>query len=71
MKRRRALRVTQRDEELAPCMQALKAEPPFGGDRRLWAHLRCVQPQAVTKKRMLRLRREPQLLVPPHARGSR
>ena len=43
MKRRRALRVAQRDEELVPCIQALKAEHPFWGYRRIWAHLRFVE----------------------------
>jgi hypothetical protein len=37
MKRRRALRVPQSDEELVPCIQALKAAHPFWGDRRVWA----------------------------------
>jgi hypothetical protein len=40
MTRPRALRVVQRDEELLPRMQALQAEPPFWGDRRIWASLR-------------------------------
>jgi putative transposase len=68
MKRRRALRVAQRDEELVPCIQALKAEHPFWGYRRIWAHLRFVQQRAVNKKRILRLMREQHLLVPPHLR---
>jgi hypothetical protein len=55
MKRRRALRVPQNDEELVPCVQALKAAHPFWGDRRVWAHRRFVQQRAVNKKRMLRL----------------
>jgi putative transposase len=68
MKRRRALRVTQSDAELVPCIQALKAEHPFWGYRRIWAHLRFVQQRAVNKKRILRLMREQHLLVPPHLR---
>jgi putative transposase len=68
MKRRRALRVTQSDADLVPCIQALKAEHPFWGYRRIWAHLRFVQQRAVNKKRVLRLMREQHLLVPPHLR---
>jgi putative transposase len=68
MKRRRALRVTQRDEELVPCIQALKAEHPFWGYRRIWAYLRFVDHLPVNRKRVLRLMREHQLLVKPNLR---
>jgi putative transposase len=68
MKRRRALRVPRRDGELLPCVQALKAEHPFWGDRPIRAYLRFVQQRAVNKKRLLRLMCEPPLLVPPHPR---
>ena len=68
MKRRRALRVTQRDEALVPGMQALKAEHPFWGYRRIWASLRFVDHLPVPSKRVLRLMREHQLLVTPHLR---
>jgi putative transposase len=64
----RRLRVTQSDEELVPCIQALKAEHQFWGYRRIWAHLRFVQQRAVNKKRLLRLMRAQPLLVPPHLR---
>ena len=66
MKRGRSLRVSQGDEDLVPCIQALKAEHPFWGYRRIWAHLRFVQQRAVNKKRILRLMREHHLLVPPN-----
>jgi len=68
MNRRRALRVTQSAEERRPCLQALTAEHPFWGDRRLWAQLRVVPQRSVNKQRILRLRREPQLRVPPQLR---
>jgi hypothetical protein len=58
--------VTPRDERRLPRLQALKAEPPGGGDRRLWASLRFVEPLPVKKKRIWRLMRAPQLLVRPH-----
>ena len=68
MKRRRALRVTPRDEALVPGIQALKAEHPFWGYRRIWAYLRFVDHLPVNSKRVLRLMREHQLLVKPHLR---
>ena len=58
----------QRDENLLPCIQALKAAHPFWGYRRIWAYLRFVEQRAVNKKRILRLMREHQLLVPPNLR---
>jgi putative transposase len=58
--------VSQRDEGLLPRIQALKAEHPFWGYRRIWAHLRFVERQAVNKKRVLRLMREHRLLVRPN-----
>jgi putative transposase len=65
--RRRSLRVMPRDEELLPRIQALTAEHPCWGDRRLWAYLRFVEPVPVNKKRVLRLRREHHLLVTPNS----
>ena len=58
---------------MLPPIQALKAEPPFWGDRRIWAYLRFVEQQPVNKKRILRLMREQQLLVTPnrHLRAKR
>jgi transposase InsO family protein len=68
MKRHRALRVGQRDECLLPRIQALKAEHPFWGYRRIWAYLRFVEQLPVNKKRIWRLMREHHLLVPPNLR---
>ncbi len=68
MTRQRALRVIQRDECLLPQIQALKAEHPFWGYRRIWAHLRFVERLSVNKKRILRLMREHRLLVTPNQR---
>jgi putative transposase len=60
--------VVQRDAELLPQIQALKAEHPFWGYRRIWAYLRCVEQLPVNKKRIWRLMREHHLLVPPNVR---
>jgi putative transposase len=66
MKRRRALQVLQHDADLLPRIQALKAEHPFWGYRRIWAYLRFVEQLEVNKKRVLRLMREQHLLVAPN-----
>jgi putative transposase len=58
----------QRDESLLPCLYTLKAAHPFWGYRRIWAYLRIVEQQAVNQKRVLRLMRQHQLLVPPNLR---
>jgi putative transposase len=68
MKRRRSLRVVQRDDRLLPRIQVLKAEHPFWGYRRIWAYLRFVEQQPVNKKRILRLMREHHLLVQSNLR---
>ena len=74
MSRQPSLRVMQRNEGLLERIQALKAEHPFWGYRRIWAHLRFVDQLLVNKKRSLRLMREPHLLVTPlitHAEVNR
>jgi putative transposase len=68
MSRRRSLRVVQGDERLLPRIQALKAEHPFWGYRRIWAYLRFVEQVPVNKKRILRLMREHHLLVSPNVK---
>jgi putative transposase len=68
MRRQRAPRVSPRDESLLLSIRALKAEHPFWGYRRIWAYLHFMEHQAVNKKRILRLMREHQLLVPPNLR---
>ncbi len=62
------LRFTQRDEILLPRSQALKADHPFWGYRRIWAYLHFVEQVSVKKKRVLRLMREHHLLVQPNIR---
>jgi transposase InsO family protein len=68
MSRRKSLKVAQRNEALVEPIRALKAEHPFWGYRRVWAHLRYVDGQPVNKKRILRLMREHDLLVKPNLR---
>jgi putative transposase len=66
--RRRPLHVTQRDKERLPRLQALKAEHPCWGYRRVWAFWRFVEHLPVNRQRIWRLLREHHLLVPPHLR---
>jgi putative transposase len=66
--RRRSLRVSQRDEGRLPRLEALKADHPCGGYRRVWAYWRFVAQRPVNQKRVLRLRRAHHLWGPPHLR---
>jgi putative transposase len=68
MSRQKSPLVAQRNESLLQRIRELKAEHPFWGYRRIWAYLRFVEKRAVNQKRILRLRREHHLLVPPNLR---
>jgi len=68
MTRRASATVAQRNAAFIPRIQALKAEHPFWGYRRIWAHLRFVDGQLINKKRVLRLMRTQGLLVKPNVR---
>lgn len=52
-----------RNEPIKPRIRELKANHPFWGYRRIWAHLKYVDGLVVNKKRVLRLLREMDLLV--------
>jgi putative transposase len=66
MSRQRAPVIAQRNDALLQRVQALKAEHPFWGYRRIWAYLRFVEQWPVNKKRVWRLMREHHLVVPPN-----
>jgi transposase InsO family protein len=66
VKRRSALLVARRHDGVLHSIQALKAEHPFWGYRRVWAYRRIVEKLPVNKKRMLRLMQEHHLVVTPH-----
>ena len=68
MKRRTSSGVTQRNAGFLQRIQALKAEHPFWGYRRCWAHLKFVDHLPVNKKRILRIMQEADLLVKPNLR---
>jgi hypothetical protein len=65
MRRHPAPRVAPRPARLRQRIPARPAAPPFWGERRLWASLRCVEERAVHQKRVRRLLREPPVLVQP------
>jgi putative transposase len=58
--------VTQRDEDLLPRIQGLKADHPFWGYRRIWAYLHFVERLSINKKRVFRVMQEHNLLVKPN-----
>jgi putative transposase len=66
--RHRSLRVSQRDEGLLPRIEALKAEHPFWGYQRIWAHWRFVEQLPINKRRVLRMMRAHCLLGTPNLR---
>jgi transposase InsO family protein len=47
-------------------IREIKGDHPFWGYRRIWAHLRYIDGLIVNKKRVLRLMREHEFLVPPN-----
>src|SRR5882762_6358753 len=61
--RQRATCVTQRDQQLLPRVQQLKADHPAWGYRRIWAYLKYRDGLAVNKKRLYRLLGEHRLLA--------
>jgi len=68
MIRRPSASVAQRNEPFLARIQELKANHPFWGYRRMWAHLKFVDKFQVNKKRILRLMRRHDLLVKPNLR---
>jgi transposase InsO family protein len=63
MSRRPSVASAKRNESVVQRIRTLKAEHPFWGYRRIWAHLRCVDGLPINKKRVLRLMRQHRLLV--------
>ena len=61
-------KIASRNAELLGKILALKADHPFWGYRRIWAHLRFIQGLMINKKRVLRLIRANGLLVTRNTR---
>jgi len=68
MKRRTSASVMDRNLPIVERIKALKADHPFWGYRRIWAHLKYVSGLDINRKRILRLMREHKLLVKPNIR---
>jgi len=66
MNRQSSLKVAQRNQMVLKRIRELKADHPFWGYRRLWAHLRFIDKIVVNRKRILRLLRQENLLVKPN-----
>ena len=63
MKRRGSALVAERNVSIVERIKALKAEHPFWGYRRTWAHLKYADGLEINKKRVRRLMQEHDLLV--------
>ena len=61
--RQRSARVQQRDAQLVPRIQQIKADHPAWGYRRVWAYLKYREGLPVNKKRIYRLLGEHRLLA--------
>jgi transposase InsO family protein len=62
------MKIQAKNQELLSHIQALKADHPFWGYRRIWAYLKYRQGLNVNHKRIYRLMKEHHLLVAPHSR---
>ena len=65
MKRRESELVAERNSPVLERIMEIKAEHPFWGYRRIWAHLKYVDELEINKKRVLRLLQKHGLLVKP------
>lgn len=68
MKRRVSPVVAERNVAVQERIATVKAEHPFWGYRRVWAHLRFTEGVVVNRKRVLRLMRAHNWVVAPNAR---
>lgn len=66
MSRRTLKTIAKRNEFIVHRRYALKAEQPFLGYRRIWAHLWFVVGRQINKKRVLRLMRQHGLRERPY-----
>ncbi len=65
MKRKESALVAERNSPVVERIKAIKAEHPFWGYRRIWAHLKYIDELEINKKRVLRLLKKHDLLVKP------
>jgi len=65
MRRSESALVVERNLPIVDRIKELKAEHPFWGYRRIWAHLKYVDQRDINKKRVLRLLQKHNLTVKP------
>ena len=68
MKRQESASVTERNSPVVERIKEIKADHPFWGYRRIWAHLKYIDGLEVNKKRIFRLMQKHELLVKPNTR---
>jgi len=68
MKRKESALVAERNAPVVERIKELKAEHPFWGYRRLWAHLKYIDNLEIDKRRVFRLLKKHDLLVKPDTR---
>jgi putative transposase len=68
MKRRASKSVEERNSPVIARIKEIKADHPFWGYRRIWAHLKYVDGLEINRKRVLRLMQRHDLVVKPGAR---
>jgi putative transposase len=68
MKRRASKSVEERNSAVVARIRELKADHPFWGYRRIWAHLKYVDGLEVNRKRIFRLMQRHELVVKPDTR---
>ena len=65
MRRKESELIVERNSPIVERIKSIKAEHPFWGYRRIWAHLKYVDDLEINKKRVLRLLQKHDLLVKP------
>ena len=68
VRRKPSLKVIERNESILEKIRALKADHPFWGYRRIWAHLTYVSGLEINKKRVYRLMKLHNLTVQKNTR---
>ncbi len=68
MKRQESTAVTKRNSLVVERIKELKADHPFWGHRRIWAHLKYIDGLEANRKRILRLMQRYRLVVKPNTR---
>ena len=63
MKRKESGLIAERNSPIVQRIKEIKAEHPFWGYRRTWAHLKFVDKLEINKKRVLRLMQKLSMLA--------